>query len=112
MDEVEQEAVEQLKKLLNDFDNEDISETDLWVINNLIEKQQKEINQLKKKSKDQFLNYEKVINEMEYNNLNYISKDKIRELKQTIHNTLDENGITRGYQQLIDKYFDELLEEN
>lgn len=43
---------------------------------------------------------------------NYISKDKIREIKQSIHNTLDENGITRGYQLKIDKYFDELLEEN
>lgn len=43
---------------------------------------------------------------------NYISKSKIRESKQSIHNTLDENGITRGYQQIIDKYFDELLEEN
>ena len=43
MTEVEQDATEQLKKLLNDFDNEDISKTDLWVINNLIEKQQKEI---------------------------------------------------------------------
>ena len=38
MTEVEQDATEQLKKLLNDFDNEDISKTDLWVINNLIDK--------------------------------------------------------------------------
>jgi hypothetical protein len=41
----------------------------------------------------------------------YINKDKIRELKQSIHNALDKNGITRGYQQIIDKSFDELLEE-
>lgn len=47
MTEIEQDAIEQLQKLLNDFDNEDISETDLWVINNLIKKQQKEIEGLK-----------------------------------------------------------------
>ena len=40
-----------------------------------------------------------------------IPKQKIRELKEKIHNTLDKNGITRVYQLEIDNYFDELLEE-
>ena len=41
----------------------------------------------------------------------YISKDKIRELKEKIHKTLDENGITRAYQLEIDGYFNKVLEE-
>lgn len=45
----------------------------------------------------------------------YINKDKIRykikELKEKVHKTLDVNGITRAYQMLIDKDFEELLGE-
>lgn len=43
---------------------------------------------------------------------NFIPKQVIRELKEKIHNTLDVNGITRGYQLEIDNYFDELLKED
>lgn len=39
----------------------------------------------------------------------YINKDKIIELKLLIHKTLDDNGITRGYQIVIDDYFDSVL---
>ena len=42
---------------------------------------------------------------------NSVHKDKIRELKEKIHNALDNNGITRAYQIKIDEYFEELLEE-
>lgn len=42
---------------------------------------------------------------------NSVHKDKIRELKEKIHNALDKNGITRAYQIKIDEYFEELLEE-
>ena len=41
-----------------------------------------------------------------------IPKQVIKELKEKIHNTLDKNGITRGYQLKIDEYFDELLKED
>ena len=41
---------------------------------------------------------------------NSVHKDKIRELKEKIHNDLDNNGITRAYQIKIDEYFEELLE--
>lgn len=37
-------------------------------------------------------------------------KDKIKKLKEKIHSELDTNGMTRAYQLIIDKYFDELLE--
>lgn len=47
----------------------------------------------------------------EYIRKNYIHKDKIREIKEKIHNELDGNGITRVYQLNVDKYFNELLEE-
>lgn len=40
-----------------------------------------------------------------------ISKDKIRDLQQLVHETLDSNGITRAYRIVIDKYFNEILEE-
>ena len=43
---------------------------------------------------------------------NFIPKYKIKELKEKIHQELDNNGITRAYQITIDKYFDELLEDN
>ena len=42
---------------------------------------------------------------------NSVHKDKIRELKEKIHNDLDNNGITRAYQIKIDEYFEELLKE-
>ena len=42
---------------------------------------------------------------------NSISKNKIRGLQQSVHETLDNNGITRAYRIVIDKYFNEILEE-
>ena len=42
---------------------------------------------------------------------NYVSKDKVKELKEKVHKTLDANGITRAYQMFIDKDFEELLGE-
>lgn len=67
-------------------------------------KQQKEIEALKiihEAYKEQIEDIEK----------RYISKDKIRELKEKIHQTLDVNGITRAYQLIIDDYFEKLLGE-
>lgn len=40
----------------------------------------------------------------------WISRSKVEELGRKIHVVLDSNGITRGYQLLIDGYFMELLE--
>ena len=40
----------------------------------------------------------------------YIPKIKVEELKEKIHNLLDNNGITRAYQLEIDKYFEDLEE--
>lgn len=43
--------------------------------------------------------------------ITWVSKDKVRELKEKVHKTLDANGITRAYQIFIDKDFEELLGE-
>ena len=40
----------------------------------------------------------------------FINKSKVKELKEKIHNLLDNNGITRAYQLEIDKYFEDLEE--
>ena len=42
---------------------------------------------------------------------NYVTKFGVILLKKKIHELLDENGITRGYQLIIDGYFNELLED-
>lgn len=75
------------------------------IILNLIEKQQKEIEELKEKN----THITKEI--VEFVNSHYISKDKIKRLRHKIHKELDINAITRGYQLIIDKYFKEALEE-
>lgn len=41
-----------------------------------------------------------------------ISKQKIKELKENIHNIMDKNSITRAYQIVIDEQFKELLQES
>jgi len=53
--------------------------------------------------------YNVTIMETEYFKDNYISVDKIKELKEKIHWDLDKNGFTRSYQLVVDKYFEELL---
>ena len=40
---------------------------------------------------------------------NWVKRDNVEELKFKIHNLLDDNGITRAYQLMIDKYFQEVL---
>ena len=47
-----------------------------------------------------------------YVEMNFVSKDKIKETKEKVHWLLDKNGITRAYQLEIDRYFEELLKEN
>jgi hypothetical protein len=47
----------------------------------------------------------------EYVKSNFIEKYKVIKLKGKIHKLLDNNGITRGYQLIIDGYFNELLED-
>lgn len=44
--------------------------------------------------------------------LDGIPKQKIKELKENIHNIMDKNGMTRAYQIVIDEQFKELLQEN
>lgn len=51
------------------------------------------------------------IEELEDELKDCIHKDTIRKLKELVHKTLDDNGITRGYQLTIDNYFKELLGE-
>lgn len=45
-------------------------------------------------------------------NKNGIPKQKIKELKENIHNIMDKNSITRAYQIVIDEQFKELLQES
>lgn len=47
----------------------------------------------------------------EYVDANFIEKYRIIKLKGKIHQLLNDNGITRGYQQIIDRYFNEVLED-
>ena len=81
MSEEEREALEKLNKLLEDWENNDITEIELFRINKLIEKQQKEIEQEKEKNKqilgDNIENFRKLFAE-EFSK-QFISKDKIRE---------------------------------
>jgi len=76
-----------------------VGEDDIEAIENLI-KENKELEKYKK-----YYKTEKVV----WSRKDYISKDKIKELKEKIHKVLDENGITRAYQILIDEEFEELL---
>lgn len=116
MNEEEKEALETLDDLrvynLNKFISDKEAKAIMTTLK-LINKQQKEIEELEAmidlKSygvfRTQKENFRKRIKE------EYISKDKIKDLKQLVHKTLDDNGITRGYQLTIDNYFKELLEE-
>lgn len=54
------------------------------------------------------LNREKIL-ELKQNS---IPKQKIKELKENIHNIMDKNGMTRAYQIAIDEQFKELLQES
>lgn len=45
----------------------------------------------------------------EYVNKNYVSKNDIKDLQGWIHQILDDNAITRGYQQVIDSYFERII---
>ena len=47
----------------------------------------------------------------EYVESNFIEKYKVIKLKGKIHQLLDNNGITRGYQLIIDEYFNKLWED-
>ena len=47
----------------------------------------------------------------EYVESNFVEKYKVIKLKGKIHQLLDENGIAKAYQLTIDRYFNELLED-
>lgn len=68
------------------------------------------IEELEEKLKIQTENYNSAYEDINWFCDKYIPKQKIKELKGKIHNTLDNNGITRAYQIKIDEYFEELLE--
>lgn len=56
---------------------------------NLIDKQQKEIEELKEINKQQFLNYEAKIDKMEYEmGYEYISKDKVKEMIEELEENI------------------------
>ncbi len=117
------------KGLLGLYENNEIE-----TILHLIEKQQKEIEFYKMQELGYIAGYEDgkshkqtavaIRNENEQYELirrhiekledelkDCIHKDKIRKLKELVHKTLDDNGITRGYQLTIDNYFKKLLGE-
>lgn len=118
MNEEEKKAIEDTKDILKElnkhkdkdfigrlyYKNKPIEDI-LQILLNLIDKQQKEIEELKGINAIQKYRIE-VIDEREL-----ISKDKIKKLKELVHKTLDDNGITRGYQLTIDNYFKVLLGE-
>lgn len=109
----EAELENKLNFHLEEFTNEIMKtiskDKDIIILKKVIEKQQKEIEELKQEQAER--HWVRIKENGEVEPLFCIRKAKVGELKQTIHNTLDKNGITRGYQQIIDKYFDELLEE-
>ena len=55
-----------------------------------------------------FENIEKI---KRFINENYVSKDELKKIREKTHEILDKNGITRGYQILIDEEFNKILEE-
>ena len=129
MSEEEKKAIEYFKNnALVRIENEQIVASGnayKVVILNLIDRLQKELEQEKEKAyKKEY--FEEVASELQKENeaykreielqgyvtLNYISKDKIKELALEIHNILDKNGMTRLYQVLIDSKFEDLLKEN
>lgn len=128
MNEEEKKAMFWLKGLEDDKEYLIIEQRQaITTILNLIEKQRKEIEarleEIDGLYKMMSAKDERIDNLMEminrYNDMayirkieeKYISKDKIRKLKELVHKTLDDNGITRGYQLTIDNYFKELLGE-
>ena len=98
---------EETGERINDYSNA------IDIVLNLIRKQQKEIKEIKERNKKQFLNYEKKVNELEYKQLNYIRKDKIRTLLKQVNASLyhfkdsDKNNIM----QRIKDRLEELLEK-
>lgn len=54
---------------------------------------------------------EQLVGDVDTIDTQFIYKDKVRELKEKVHKTLDANGITRAYQIFIDKDFEKLLGE-
>ena len=49
-------------------------------------------------------------NYLSYLREDFIPKSKVKELKEKVHRILDYNAVSRGYQLIIDKEFEELLE--
>lgn len=104
----EKEVIEEIKNgIRNPYYSmtHSIFVTYMQILLNLINKQQEVIEQLN------ISDTSKELSSMNYYNLYKELNNKIKELKQLIHKTLDNNGITRGYQIVIDDYFDKLLGE-
>lgn len=76
---------------------------EITALENLIQ-ENKELSWKYENAKDMYIIKDNSINE------NYIPKSKVKEIKEKIHNLLDNNGITRAYQLEIDKYFEDLEE--
>lgn len=139
MNEEEKQAIEFLKHSLYEYEEIDTSvmeyiDKNHKIIYKLILKQQKEIEFYKMQELGYIAGYEdgkshkqtavairnenaqyelirRHIEKLEDELKDCIHKDKIRKLKELVHKTLDDNGITRGYQLTIDNYFEELLGE-
>lgn len=114
------EDIYNLKNFLTDTEKEKWQEAIDTVLNYIeeLEKKNKDLcenycpkyKELEEKLKIQTQNYNSAYEDINWFCDKYISKQKIKELKEKIHNTLDNNGITRAYQIKIDEYFEELLE--
>ena len=113
----EREAIEWLKRLVKLNKRDNLDDTFAEILLNLIEKQSKEIEELKEKNKyieDRAKigkNIQTFINK-NYVEQEYISKDKIKakikpvliQLERKMQEEYKKNGISREYQNIVDAY--------
>lgn len=110
-----QNLASRTKPIAEDLETAVCSIDEQLAIRNLIARY-KEYEEGKDLSKKQLIGVEKAIEQALTKQLpkeleDYILKSKVKEIKEKIHEILDANGITRGYQLIVDGYFDELLEK-
>lgn len=116
LSEEEKKAIEELEEFIEDDEIQNISVFSAKKIKNVIEKQQKEIEE---KNRD----IKKLNDLLMLSELDYISKDKIREKLNQIHNEfsnilldktlcLEEQNLNAHRYDAIRNVLEELLEEN
>ena len=89
----------------------ELNANELQAIENLIQ-ENKELKEHLQKYYNGELYTAKQLKNIEKNQRKYfIHKSKVKELGEKVHNKLDNNAITRGYQIIIDEMFSKVLEE-